>query len=70
MIHVCKDCTERTVGCHGSCEKYLRARAKQDLINLCRFKVEDRYPQHFKFYKKTDSGLPKSGVYSHKRRKT
>lgn len=70
MINCCKGCADRAVGCHGKCGQYLKERAKQDLINLCRRKAEDKYPQHFTFYKKTAGGLPKSGVYSHKRRKS
>lgn len=27
---VCKDCTERAVGCHGSCERYKDAKAAYD----------------------------------------
>ena len=30
-ITTCKDCTERVVGCHSKCEKYLEAKAKDDL---------------------------------------
>lgn len=26
----CKDCNNRTVGCHGSCEKYITAKAAYD----------------------------------------
>lgn len=29
----CKDCHDRTVGCHGKCEKYLAYRAELDAIN-------------------------------------
>jgi len=57
MIHVCRDCPDRTVGCHASCERYLRARAKQDLVNLCRMKEEQKYPAHASFHK----GMNKNG---------
>ena len=26
----CKDCTEREIGCHGTCEKYAKAKEKRD----------------------------------------
>lgn len=30
MIKSCKDCTERYIGCHSVCEKYLSEKAKND----------------------------------------
>lgn len=27
VIHCCKDCTRREVGCHSSCEEYLQEKA-------------------------------------------
>ena len=30
MIWCCKDCTERYVGCHGKCEKYIKQREEHD----------------------------------------
>lgn len=32
MMFSCKDCTERTVGCHGSCETYINERKEFDRI--------------------------------------
>ena len=26
MTYACKDCAERTVGCHASCERYIQSR--------------------------------------------
>lgn len=34
----CKDCTERVVGCHSNCEKYLNEKAEYDKIKA----IEDR----------------------------
>ena len=31
-IEVCKDCTERKLRCHSTCEKYLNAREKLERI--------------------------------------
>jgi len=31
-ITVCRDCGERSPGCHGSCEKYLDAREKHEAL--------------------------------------
>ena len=28
----CKDCADRTVGCHGKCEKYLAYRSELDAV--------------------------------------
>lgn len=28
----CKECTERTVGCHSMCEKYIAAKEKLDAV--------------------------------------
>lgn len=37
MMNACsKDCQERSPGCHGSCPKYLEARAKHDKIMQAR----------------------------------
>ena len=30
MLYPCKECAERTVGCHGNCEKYNAAKEKRD----------------------------------------
>ncbi len=30
VIKCCKDCTEREVGCHGWCEKYIQQKASHD----------------------------------------
>ena len=29
-LYPCKDCTERTLACHGKCEKYAEAKAKRE----------------------------------------
>lgn len=29
-FHCCKDCPERTVGCHATCETYLTAKQERD----------------------------------------
>ena len=29
-ITTCKDCLDRSVGCHGICQKYLEARAENE----------------------------------------
>lgn len=31
MITTCKDCADRTIGCHSTCEKYLAQKAEHDL---------------------------------------
>lgn len=30
MKQVCKDCRDRSVGCHGTCQKYLEAKAEHE----------------------------------------
>ena len=37
----CKDCTDRSVGCHGKCEKYQAYRVKVDEMYMLR--VEKNY---------------------------
>lgn len=32
MVFSCKDCTERTVGCHSSCETYINERKEFDRL--------------------------------------
>lgn len=29
-IHCCRDCSERRMGCHGSCERYLAEKAAHE----------------------------------------
>ena len=31
MITTCKDCPDRTIGCHSTCGKYLAQKAEHDL---------------------------------------
>lgn len=51
VIQTCKDCAERTVGCHSKCERYLKAKARQHLINELRHRREQKYPDHITFTK-------------------
>ena len=43
-ITVCKDCPDRQIGCHGTCERYIRQRQKaekeKELIRKNRNKEE------------------------------
>ena len=32
-LNPCKDCTERTIGCHGKCEKYAEWVKKENAIS-------------------------------------
>ncbi len=31
MIQCCKDCPDRNIGCHSTCEQYLAQKAEHDL---------------------------------------
>ena len=31
-ISVCKDCTDRKVGCHSTCERYIQDKARHDQL--------------------------------------
>ena len=33
MSYACKDCNERQIGCHSSCETYLAEKEKRDAMN-------------------------------------
>lgn len=41
MEFSCRHCTERTIGCHGSCETYKRERAEFDRLKSELNKDED-----------------------------
>lgn len=32
MIRCCRDCKDRCVGCHGTCERYLREKQVHDKV--------------------------------------
>lgn len=38
----CKNCEDRSVGCHGSCEKYAEWKGQQDWTNRRRYKPRRR----------------------------
>lgn len=44
MIYSCKDCRERQVGCHSTCEKYLAQKAlhEQEKAELDKRKAEEQ----------------------------
>lgn len=42
MIKCCKNCTERQVGCHGSCKRYQKEKAAHDAL-----KEEEREIKEF-----------------------
>lgn len=65
----CNNCAKREIGCHGKCEEYLKARAKRDLINLCRLKREQKYPDHVTFHKGMNKkGDPTKNINRYKRK--
>ena len=39
MRFPCKNCEEREIGCHGYCEKYIKAKAESDAAIQARVKV-------------------------------
>lgn len=41
LVNSCRDCADRKVGCHSTCEKYKQFRAKLDEINEKRHKEND-----------------------------
>lgn len=40
IVTVCRRCTERHIGCHGTCERYLEQRAEMDRIRAEQRKKE------------------------------
>lgn len=38
----CKDCSDRQVGCHSACEKYLDFRKEVDEINKIKFAEKEQ----------------------------
>lgn len=46
----CKDCPDRQVGCHGSCDKYLAYKKEMTAINEAIYKqkvADNRIHEHF-----------------------
>lgn len=41
QITVCKECTERYIGCHGTCERYAKQSKEQD-------ELKERYMESIK----------------------
>ena len=50
-VGTCKDCTDRKVGCHSTCERYMTAKkewdAEKDRIDKERGKQSDYNNQHY-----------------------
>lgn len=46
MVLTCKGCEERKVGCHSTCEKYLKAKARHELAKKLRQNRDKEYPRH------------------------
>ena len=46
MTFPCRDCVDRNVGCHGSCEKYLLARAERDKALETKRQIGCSYDYH------------------------
>lgn len=40
-IYSCKDCTERKLGCHATCEKYIKDKMEHDKLKELIKKEED-----------------------------
>lgn len=38
MIAPCKNCTDRVVGCHSTCEKYLAFQKERELVREKKYK--------------------------------
>lgn len=59
-VHCCKDCTNRVVGCHATCEKYIQAKENNEKlrhqVNLKRnadfFLRDSRMDKHNRLIKK------------------
>ena len=46
MKNNCLNCEKRYLGCHGSCESYLKFKAERELIRKNRIKQHDKYINH------------------------
>lgn len=50
MIKCCNGCAERTMGCHGGCERYAVQKAKHDAVMAAKRKIlsaEDDTTEYF-----------------------
>lgn len=63
MNYPCKDCADRTVGCHSTCEKYLSVKstykAETSIINKAKMEQDD-----FDDYKVRDVTATKKKTWS------
>lgn len=53
MIYSCKNCQDRQVGCHGTCEKYLAQKAlhEQEKAELDKRKAEEQVISKYTYEK-------------------
>lgn len=42
MIQTCKNCEDRTVGCHSTCERYIKAKAEHDAIREAEYELKTK----------------------------
>lgn len=50
-IVTCRNCPDRHIGCHGECEKYLKAKQEYEAMKVARHKekdIFDYYTHHLK----------------------
>ena len=45
-IAPCKDCKDRAIGCHGTCEKYSEYRKQREKERELRYKKQQTYYVH------------------------
>lgn len=59
MIKCCKDCKKRHLGCHSTCEDYIREKSEHDnVISLMR--------EHYQILNSNSNGVEFSGKPSNK----
>lgn len=46
MVRCCKDCEKREVGCHSTCEEYIRQSEETKKINELKWKEKHTYDDH------------------------
>ncbi len=61
MKYPCKECGERTIGCHGYCEKYQVAKAESEAVTKARIKVRADNQYHIDRLTKCYTKMLKEG---------
>ena len=69
LENTCQDCEERAVGCHSTCQRYLKAKMKHDLVNKKLQAYRQTFIAHATFKKDLTQGNVRMEVSDSRRGK-